>query len=845
MQDQGANFGGLPADECFRIIANFTRDWEYWRLPDGSFLYISPSCERITGYSPADFQRDPDLYLSIVHPDDRPLIQKHRESTRREGDPPQLEFRIIRRDGQERWIGHVCQNVRDQFGRSLGRRGSNRDITIRKQAEEALRRSEAHYRVWLDALPQLAFRADAVGRATHFNQRWREYTGRSQQELMGTGWMGDVHPDDHPRILEQIGQALEDGCEYRAEYRLRYAGDGTYRWQLVRALPVRDTEGRILHWLGTATDIEDRRRAEDLLKSYLDQQSRIVQASAYLLAQTDMGALLAVVARACREIMPARLAFAGQSRPDEPLGAGSLCLDDEPVSDRELAPDHAEQIELLQGMLAVAPSIRLSGDELRHHPQGRRLTGPPFSLRSLLAARLVERDGSQNGLVLLGDRTAGGAPGGGFTAEDEAALAQLAAITSLAMQNLEALSQIETARQELEDRVHVRTAELERRAEQLAHLASELTLTEQRERRRLAQILHDHLQQLLVGAKFGLETLRRHPEDGSQQQSVARVSGLIDQALASSRSLTVELYPPILHESGLKAGLEWLARWLREKHGFELQLEAAPDFEVEREDLRILLFQSVRELLLNVLKHARVTSASVGLSREEEDSLKVVVRDKGIGFDSTKRGWDSRITGGFGLFSIRERLALLGGRFEIESAPRRGTTVTMIAPARGPQPAPRPLPAGAPAREPPVAGPTGVAAPISYAQGEPLRILLVDDHPIMREGLALLLEEEPDLQVVGEASGGRAAIRLATELRPDIILMDINMPDMNGIEATRAILAELPDTHVIGLSMYDEADRAAEMLAAGATAYLSKSGPANALLGAIRSTARAGQDHAP
>ena len=125
----------------YRIVADNTRDWEYWVSPEWRFLYTSPSCERITGYSPVEFERNSVLLSQIVHPDDLGRFEKHLSEDKITERESQLEFRIIHRDGTTRWIGHVCQSVFDDHGLNLGRRGSNRDISARKNAEKALEES--------------------------------------------------------------------------------------------------------------------------------------------------------------------------------------------------------------------------------------------------------------------------------------------------------------------------------------------------------------------------------------------------------------------------------------------------------------------------------------------------------------------------------------------------------------------------------------------------------------------------------------------------------------------------------------------------------------------------------
>lgn len=125
----------LKSEEKFRTVADYTYDWEYWVSEKGNFNYISPSCKRITGYEVGEFEKDSGLLLKITHPDDKPMLQEHLDNELTALEVFHLDFRIITKEGEERWISHYCQPVYDREGKYHGRRASNRDITERKQIE--------------------------------------------------------------------------------------------------------------------------------------------------------------------------------------------------------------------------------------------------------------------------------------------------------------------------------------------------------------------------------------------------------------------------------------------------------------------------------------------------------------------------------------------------------------------------------------------------------------------------------------------------------------------------------------------------------------------------------------
>ena len=368
--------------------------------------------------------------------------------------------------------------------------------------------------------------------------------------------------------------------------------------------------------------------------------------------------------------------------------------------------------------------------------------------------------------------------------------------------------------------LHERTTELEDRTMQLSRMAWDLTLAEHHAREQIAQTLHDGLQQLLVIVALTLEQqLKRESDVGAAPSDLlVEAKQQLDEAIAAARSLNVELFPPVLQRAGLPAALTWLANWTHDKYKLEVDVVADPTADCARKDVRTLLFESVRELLFNAVKHAHADSVRLELALDVDDQLCITVTDQGVGFDPA--GFDERSKAGqagWGLFRIRERLTLLGGRFELDSAPRRGTRVRLVAP-RG---AAQGVVAGANEWSPKLSGAPSPGDG-NRASADALRILIVDDHAAVRSALRGMLHQRPQLSVVGDATNGFEAIAHAYTLEPDVILMDVAMPHMDGIEATARIHDELPIIQILGLSTHARSETADAIQRAGAAGFFVK-----------------------
>jgi PAS domain S-box-containing protein len=378
--------------------------------------------------------------------------------------------------------------------------------------------------------------------------------------------------------------------------------------------------------------------------------------------------------------------------------------------------------------------------------------------------------------------------------------------------------------QSLDRRVKDRTA-------QLQELNRELAQTEHRERTQLAQALHDGLQQFLVAARMHADLVAATEDRKCREDQCQRLHKLLNEAITASRSLTFELSPPALQSEGLVPALQWLAKWVNEKHQFHVDFTTAGEAEIMDPTQRLILFQCARELVLNAIKHSGTRTAQIRLWHEADHREACLeVADQGKGFSPALL---HRHGPSFGFGGICRRLELIGGSADVESAPGRGARVTLCVPIR-------PLPNNA---QPPVRleeirrvenSIVGLRQG-TWPEGRRVRVLLVDDHQLVREGLAEILRKETDLDLVGEAADGLEALESAIKLEPDVILMDVHMPGLDGIEATRRILAVRPQVRVIGLSTYDEVIDGNAMRKAGSAAYLTKDQPVGKLLSTIRS----------
>jgi PAS domain S-box-containing protein len=655
-----------------------------------------------------------------------------------------------------------------------------RSVSERELAEEICQRKD-FYESLLKAQSDVGEGLLVVkdGRIRYANEAFCLISGYSASELTALPIFGELAVPDQRCLLEDRmrrglhGETVENRYEAAILHRSgrRVAVDVAVR-------PVSE-DNRFTHLVAIVHDITERKRLEEKLKSSLAALVTVHEAGRSLsstLVQKEIGSrLLRIMLRVCD------------------LNAAVINLQDEGMRWDVLAAAGPESLWRTANATAEAQLARLKALESKEHAI--------FSLEPA----------EECGMPLVGlclplvirDRVIGVLEA--YGPEGLAEKATVGTFESLARQ---AVSALENAQ------LYQKVAEHEGR---LKDLVGKLLVAREEERRRVAYDLHDGLTQLAVAAHENLQAYAddRPPGSRSSQDKLDRALELVNRTVGEARRVIASLRPTSLDDLGLAAALRLQIDSLRAE-GWEITYEV--DLWEERlpAEIETSLYGVALEALTNVRKHAGTTQVHVTLT---QFGMKIClrVRDGGCGFDGAIPLREVSVPGEqVGLCSMRERIALLDGEFMVHSQPGLGTSVV----------AEIPLPAATPAQH--------WQTPSLQSKTPSIRLLIADDHALVREGLQTMLASEPDLEVVGTAADGQEALELCHRLRPDLVLMDVRMPKMDGFAATRALKAEDPSTIILMLSAYADPDDLFEAVRAGAAGYVVKDTTKHDLIGAVR-----------
>jgi PAS domain S-box-containing protein len=600
------------SEERYRLLTEHARV-VLWECNPDTFIFshVSQFAEQLLGFPRAQWYA-PGFWAAHIHPEDREGAVAYCLRCTQAKQDHRFEYRMVRSDGQIVWVEDVVKVVIER-GTVVSMRGVLLDISMRKQAEEALRRSEERYRLIVENQTEFIVKWLPDTTRTFVNESYCRCFGISEDECVGTSFLPLVVPGLHAAILRKISSITPDNPEQTDEHLSIVAG-GETRWQQWTDRGTFDAQGRLIEVLSTGRDITERKRVEEALR---ESEERF--RSAFDFAAIGM----ALVAPDGRWLKVNR----------------SLCDIVGYTEEEMLARDfqsitHPDDLDTDLGFVRQM----LDGSIPYYHLEKRYFDKQGDLVWILLSVSLL-RD--RRGEPLY------------FISQIQDITERKRAVETLQGYNL-----------------------------RLKALSHQILETQETERRRIARELHDEVGQMLTTIGLRLHQLKDvcGPEAHSAlNQDISFVNRTIEQV----RELSLNLRPPMLDVLGLEAALRWYAENQHQRTGLDVQLVGHLEGPRLDPDLEIACFRVVQEALTNIVRHAHAKRVWVEL-QEEDSKLHLVIHDDGIGFDAAAKRECAGRGRSFGVLAMQERVELLAGQFEVESAPGAGTWIRASFPLAAP-----------------------------------------------------------------------------------------------------------------------------------------------------------------
>jgi signal transduction histidine kinase len=459
--------------------------------------------------------------------------------------------------------------------------------------------------------------------------------------------------------------------------------DGTMAFVMNSAVPINDVDGRIAGSAVAILDITERIEAEEAMRQSEARFRLLSETAARLLVSGDPQELINDLCRDVMEHLDCQAFF--NFMVDE--RAGRLRLN----ACAGIPEEEVRKLEWLDYGVAVCGCVardnaRIIAEDIFHTPDVRTELVRSYGIQAYCCHPLKAQD------RLIGTLSFGTKTRAFFTAEEVELMRTVADQVAVALQRVQAQQDLRAseealrlANEQLEQRVRERTTELillledlEKGRDDLRKLASELVLTEERERKKISVLLHDEVAQALAATKMRLDLLVTAPSGDDFRLAVMEAQDLLGQSIRQTRALMTDISNPVLYDMGLRVAVEALAEEVTARQGISVSCSFGGRLRNLGQDMEVMIFQVVKELVQNIVKHSRARNASIRLV-EEKSAVCTVVADDGQGFDAGMAG-TVQSEGGFGLFSIRERVKSYGGKIHIKSEPGRGSEVTVKLP---------------------------------------------------------------------------------------------------------------------------------------------------------------------
>jgi len=620
---RGARRTGIST-EIYRLVADSSTEWEYITDDKVRLLYSSPSVEEITGFTAETMIQRAHLFYGIVHPEDLEKVLAHDTDMVGPADPSDLEFRINHPTKGERWLGHRCQPLFDERRRFIGRRGTIRDISKRKQAESSL----AMAQTVLDRIGDMAFYVSDDGRLVYVNDALCRALGYTREELLRMS-VPELDEDGVARHWAAFWQGVRERGNVTLETRIR--GKGGRLTPIEVTIHYVEFGGRGYH-CGFARDITERRAVQEALRESEVRFRAMANTVPDMLYTSDNQGLTTYVNSRTLE-------YSGMHQ-EAILGRGWLEM---------VHPDDRA---------SVGRNWRRSVRAGANYHQEFRLRGEAGTYRWFVARAHPIRDAAGAITQYFGS----------CTEIDDLKRAQ---------------DQLREAIDTQEETVRRRTAELQAANTALRsgiaerqRLEDEVLRVAEIEKHRIGQDLHDDLCQQLAAISYLCDSVKPDlgPISRKAMSRVQRIGNLLHRALGAARGVARGLSPLHLESRGLRAALKDLAASTRQSHGVRCRV-ACPET-LGRLDLTRAthLFRIVQEAVHNAIRHGRPRGIVIAV-RQRPGGVRLTVEDDGRGLPR-----DVHRRGGLGLGSMRYRAQAMGGTFDIRTGRRGGAIVICEAP---------------------------------------------------------------------------------------------------------------------------------------------------------------------